>query len=206
MTLFALTYILWAALHSVLAAAATKSWIRRRFGAQAYDGLYRLFYNLLATITFVPVLYLLATRVSSEPVWDIPAPFSLIANLIRLGGLVGLTISLWQTDIWDFAGIKQAARYLTKRSGPVPVPEMVTSGSYALVRHPLYFFSLVLIWFNPNMTLNVLLFNLLSTLYFVLGAYHEERRLGRSFGHSYEAYRQSVPFLLPVKLRLPQGD
>jgi protein-S-isoprenylcysteine O-methyltransferase Ste14 len=47
------------------------------------------------------------------------------------------------------------------------------------------------------MTVNLLAFNILSTLYFYLGALHEERSLREEFGQEYEEYRRKVPMFLP---------
>jgi protein-S-isoprenylcysteine O-methyltransferase Ste14 len=76
----------------------------------------------------------------------------------------------------------------------------VTRGSYAYVRHPLYFFSLLLIWFLPIMTLSALLFSSMATLYFWIGSIYEERRLSATFGDAYSQYKQRVPRLIPIKI------
>jgi methanethiol S-methyltransferase len=47
------------------------------------------------------------------------------------------------------------------------------------------------------MTLNLLAFNLLSTIYFYIGAWHEERSLQEEFGQEYELYRKQVPMFIP---------
>jgi len=88
----------------------------------------------------------------------------------------------------------------------------VINGMYRFVRHPLYFFSLLALWSMPVMTVNLLMFNIGATLYFVIGSRVEERRLVQSYGEAYRAYQQRVPGLIPL-LRLPplrpsrqQGD
>ena len=50
--------ITYAALHSLLATHRTKNWARRTFGVFA-DRYYRLFYNFVAVLTFLPVLAIL---------------------------------------------------------------------------------------------------------------------------------------------------
>ena len=47
------------------------------------------------------------------------------------------------------------------------------------------------------MTVNLLTFNLLATVYFYAGALHEERSLQEEFGEAYRAYRQHVPMFIP---------
>ncbi|MCZ7673499.1 MAG: isoprenylcysteine carboxylmethyltransferase family protein [Chloroflexi bacterium] len=116
----------------------------------------------------------------------------------KMVGLVGLALSLWQTDIWEFVGLRQAWRYLRGETELTLPPKLVTQGPYALVRHPLYFFSMLLLWFNPVMTLNSFFFNTLASAYFWAGSRVEERRLADFFGEQYQAYRRRVPGLFPL--------
>lgn len=202
MLLFSLTFIVWAVVHSVTAAAAFKNFIRQKIGAYACEGLYRLLYNLLAFLTLLPVLYFLITAVPATVIWTIPQPFDLVARLVQGVGFVGLLVALLQTDVWEFAGIRQAVRYLSGEDDLTLPPKLVTSGTYALVRHPLYFFSLLIIWFNPLVTLQILIFNIMATVYLWVGSTYEERRLAAAFGERYRAYRQKVPRLIPIPWRL----
>ena len=47
------------------------------------------------------------------------------------------------------------------------------------------------------MSRNSLVFYLGVTLYVLIGAYFEERKLLRNFGESYADYKQKTPFLIP---------
>lgn len=76
----------------------------------------------------------------------------------------------------------------------------VVRGPYQWVRHPLYFFTLVMIWSIPDMTLDRLLFNVLFTGWIVVGTRLEERDLVAEFGDQYSAYQRRVPMLIPYKL------
>lgn len=197
MASFLISFIIWAVLHSLTAGSRFKAAVRQKIGDQAYEGLYRLFYNVISIITLLPVLYLLATQVSDVPIWTITPPFSYAMHGIQLIGLVGLIIALWQTDIWDFAGLRQALHFLGGNEKSQAPPELITNGVYRFVRHPLYFFSLLVLWFNPIMGLNGLIFALASTLYFWLGSIYEERKLLAFFGEAYRDYQQRVPRLIP---------
>lgn len=190
-------FLLWALVHSLTAARQVKTWVRAKIGRRAYDGFYRLAYNAFSVLSILPLLYLLATRVPSSVLWRVRSPFSWLFGGVQFAGLIGLAVSLWQTDVWRFAGIKQALRYLQGAEDPDPPGDFVQSGAYRLMRHPLYFFSMLLIWFTPIMTLNTLLFNVLASVYFLLGATHEERRLLAEFGEVYQHYRENVPGFLP---------
>jgi protein-S-isoprenylcysteine O-methyltransferase Ste14 len=193
----ALAFILWALLHSLTAARPLKRWVQRRAGKRAFRGFYRLSYNILSVLTILPLLYLLATRIPFVLLWRLPAPFSVFFLAVQMVGLVGLVVSLLQTDVWRFAGVRQALRFIAGAEDPDPPGALVQSGAYRLVRHPLYFFSMLFIWFVPLMTLNSLIFNLLATAYFLVGALHEERRLLSEFGERYRRYREQVPAFLP---------
>jgi protein-S-isoprenylcysteine O-methyltransferase Ste14 len=199
MTAFIVSFTVWALLHSLTASRRFKTWARRQIGERAYEGLYRLAYNLFAILTILPVLYILWTQVPARVVWRIPAPFHWGAIAIQGIGLIGLLVAVMQTDVWEFAGIRQAINYLSGSERIQPRGELVTGGAYALVRHPLYFFSMLLIWFNPLVTVQTLIMNILFTIYFWAGSRVEERRLADTFGEEYEAYREQVPHLIPLK-------
>lgn len=203
MVLFALSFVIWAVVHSVTAAASTKAFVRRRFGERAFAGWYRLIYNVLALISFVPVLYFLWTGFPQRVLWTIPAPLRYVTIMVQLLALLGLALSLLQTDVWAFIGVRQVVRFLQGAADPEPPATLVQSGPYAWVRHPLYTFSLVFLWLNPVMSLSSLVLNLFATAYFWIGSIYEERRLVREFGDGYRSYQARVPRLLPLKRPSP---
>jgi protein-S-isoprenylcysteine O-methyltransferase Ste14 len=67
-----------------------------------------------------------------------------------------------------------------------------TTGLYALVRHPLYFAWVLLVFGAPHMTGTRLAFALVSTAYLALAVPLEERSLIRVFGDEYRAYQRKV--------------
>ena len=118
------------------------------------------------------------------------------------GALQGLGVLLFAwallvTDLWAFIGLRQLSP-----SGE-PAEKLVVHGPYRWVRHPLYSASLLVLWFSPLMSLNLLAFNLGVTAYFVIGGVFEERKLLRQFGPAYAAYRARTPMLIP--LRFPES-
>ena len=202
MFLFLTLFVLWAVVHSVTASRQFKEMVRHRMGARAYDGIYRLLYNLVAVVTLLPVLIVGSVALPHTILWELSRPFNLLFVGIQLIGLAGLLISLLQTDVMRFAGLGQFVRYLKDEAELNPDPVLVTGGTYRIVRHPLYFFSLLVLWFVPIMTISLLFFNVAATVYFWVGSGYEERRLSAAFGERYDEYRKSVPRLLPVRLIL----
>ncbi|MFN2221126.1 MAG: isoprenylcysteine carboxylmethyltransferase family protein [Chloroflexota bacterium] len=201
MLLFLSLFVLWAVAHSITASSRFKAWAGLRMGRRAYDGTYRLLYNGLAVVTLLPVLIAGALALPQRVLWEVGQPLSLVLVGMQLIGFVGLGISLLQTDIMRFIGLGQLFRYLRGDDDVNPGPILTTTGTYRLVRHPLYFFSLLVIWFIPVMTFSLLLFNIATTVYFWAGSAHEEKRLLETYGERYEAYRRRVPRILPLKIR-----
>ena len=87
---------------------------------------------------------------------------------------------------------------LNRSFGLLPAHRGVKSdGLYRWVRHPLYTAGLMFIWLAPLMSVNLLALNLGFSLYIVVGAYIEERKLVAEFGPAYTAYQRETPMLVP---------
>ena len=65
------------------------------------------------------------------------------------------------------------------------------------VRHPWYFFGLVLLW-TRDMHATMLLSSVFITLYFVIGSRLEEKKLLVYHGDIYRRYMALVPGLIPL--------
>jgi protein-S-isoprenylcysteine O-methyltransferase Ste14 len=101
-----------------------------------------------------------------------------------------------QTDTLSFIGLRQLFQ------DPETTPaQLVTHGLYGYVRHPLYSAGLMVLWFTPQVSLNLLTVFVVLTVYLIVGALFEERKLLREFGQSYANYRARTPMLIPF-LRL----
>ena len=117
---------------------------------------------------------------------------------LALQGL-GLLFFLWSlavTDLWAFLGLRQ----IVEGAPDAKVERFTSHGPYRLVRHPMYTGSLMVLWFAPLMSENLLALNLGITVYFIIGGYFEERKLLRQFGETYGRYQQRTPMLIPRPL------
>jgi protein-S-isoprenylcysteine O-methyltransferase Ste14 len=190
-----LAMLVFAAVHSLLATLIFKGWLRERIGERAYEGFYRLAYNIFAALNLLPIAWLAAAYPGST-LWSIDGAGQWVLLVLQLVGFVGFALSLVQIDFGRFAGISQALAYLTGKPLPLPEEGLQVRGVYALVRHPLYLFSLILIWSLPVLTESTLALNIAITLYFVIGSWFEERRMVALFGQAYIDYQQRVPWLL----------
>jgi protein-S-isoprenylcysteine O-methyltransferase Ste14 len=184
-------FIAWASVHSLLASLRMKGWARRTFGI-GVDRWYRIGYVLLALLSFAPIL-LLFVVLPDRVLYVVPAPWRWLMVLGQVGGAVGAAVAILQTGAFRFVGLAQMlGGQQEEEGGPLQV-----HGLYCYVRHPSYFFSAIVIWLTPAMTVNLLALYVLFTLYFYVGSMHEERRLVAEFGAAYEEYRRYVPRLIP---------
>ncbi len=184
--LFAL--LLWGLIHSLLASLAFKSFLTNRFGKSLMRG-YRLFYNIFSFLTFLPILWLVAT-LPDAPLYSIPAPISYLMILGQGIGVALLLVGVLQTDPLYFVGLRQ----IFEDEKPA---RFVTNGLYRLVRHPLYFAGLLILWLSPQVTVNSFSMYAAATIYILIGAFFEERKLLREFGEAYAEYKSRTPMLIP---------
>jgi protein-S-isoprenylcysteine O-methyltransferase Ste14 len=183
------TIALWGVMHSLLASLRFKSFLLRSLGA-GFMKFYRLLYNIIAIISIVPVLYLMSS-LPNKSLYQVPAPWSTLMLAGQAISALFLFVAVMQTDLLSFAGLRQLIE--EERPGG-----LVTRGLYRSVRHPLYTFSLLILWLVPSMSLNSFIVYAILTVYVLIGIFFEERKLLREFGGAYEEYRLVTPMLIPA--------
>jgi protein-S-isoprenylcysteine O-methyltransferase Ste14 len=176
--------------HSILAAHYTKDKFKKWLGDSFVVHYYRLVFNFLGVITFLPVLWLLATQPDID--WYlISSPWDFAAYGIQILALGCAGFTVLQTGAADFLGLSQPLqRYPAQQ-------ELNTGGFYKWVRHPLYTFSIIFLLASPSMTQNWAALTIGSILYFYIGAIYEERKLESFFGEAYSEYKKRTPMLIP---------
>lgn len=197
-TLFVVAAMLaYGVFHSLTAAIGIKAVFAALMGQRAYLGFYRLFYNTVSTITLLPVFVLMAAEPGSN-IWRLDGLPGMVFRVVQLVGVVGVLISFLQIDALRFAGLRQALTFLNGEPLPLPDEPLSMNGLYGVVRHPLYFFSMLVLWFMPVMSAAWLGFCIGSSVYFVLGSLLEERKLRRAFGQDYRNYQRQVAWMIPL--------
>lgn len=183
-----LSIALWGFVHSFIASFGFKDFLRHLLG-DGFMKFYRLLYNIFAVVSIAPVLYLAAV-LPDHDFYNIPAPW----NVLMLAGqgisALLLLVAVLQTDVLSFAGVRQL--FEEERTG-----RLVTAGLYRVVRHPLYTFSLLVLWLSPKVSLNSFILYLSLTAYILIGIFFEERKLLREFGDDYARYKTVTPMLIP---------
>jgi methanethiol S-methyltransferase len=194
-----LTIVLWGFLHSLFASLGFKDVFRRLFGP-FINRFYRLAYNLFSGLSFLAILAV-AANTPDKHLYDVPFPWSGVMVILEVLAVLALVAGFLQTDVWDFIGLKQLEGSFDDGSMDnlleVRRAKLVTGGLYGYVRHPLYSAGLVIIWLTPIMTVNLLVINIALTLYIIIGATFEERKLRREFGQTYLDYATITPMFIP---------
>lgn len=181
---------LWGAVHSITASHFFKDRVRGAIGAGGMR-FYRLGYNVFSVVSFAPILYLAAT-LPNQPAYQVPAPWKYAMLGGQLVSAALLLAAFLQTGALSFAGLSQLFE-----AGEQAAGRLVTRGLYRVVRHPLYTFSMAFLWLSPSVSQNSLALYAGVTLYFIVGAYFEERKLLREFGAAYADYQRRTPMFIP---------
>jgi len=188
--LLILLLILWGLIHSILASLSLKFLIKNRFGEKVIR-YYRLVYNIFAVVSFLPIIGLLIVLRDNQ-LYSIPKPWVVFPLLAQFLSLLFLVIGLKQTGALEFLGLHVFMGAIE------PKPQSLNkSGLYKYVRHPLYSAGLILLWCSPVMTTNSLIVSICLSIYIVVGAIFEERKLVIEYGDIYRDYRRKVPMLIP---------
>lgn len=180
----ALGWLAYGAFHSLLAANGTKAFVARHWPGLSRH--YRLAFNLVALLTALPLAWLHFSH-RGAPLWAWQGAAFWIMNGLALLALLGIQQAAQAYDMTEFMGLKP----------PREGGRFTVSFWHRFVRHPWYFFSLILIW-TRDMDEAMLVSALAVSAYFALGSMLEEKKLLTEFPESYRRYRERVPALLPL--------
>lgn len=180
--------LIYGLIHSLTASTGFKHLMYRLLG-DWLKKYYRLLYSVISVLALLPVITL-PILIPDEQLYTIPAPWVYLTGLVQIASIGLLAYSVIQTGALQFIGVPQALGQKTKE-------ELNTGGLYQVVRHPLYTFSLLFLWLTPVMTRNLALLYGAFTVYILIGAIFEERKLLRTFGQDYAEYRRKTPFIIP---------
>ncbi len=168
--------------HSLFARDRIKTWMTRLVPASL----------LRSVFVWIASLLLILTCASWQPIGGTfyaatgAAAFAFAA--VQLAGLLITAGSVARIDPLELAGIRPA----THAEG------LQVTGPYRLVRHPLYFGWVLMVFGASHMTGDRLAFAALTTAYLAIAIPWEERSLRASFGDAYANYQRDVKWrMLP---------
>jgi len=177
-------------MHSFLADLKVKTFCYQKF--PALKKTYRLYYNVVATITLLAATYFHFQQ---------PPHFVFVATLwtkiMAIGlALVGswiLRLAFKNYDAQEFIGFRQ------QQTAQEVHTHLQIQGLNAWVRHPIYLGALLIFTgvfvYQPTFA-NLALLGVVI-VYIFIGVYLEEQKLLKVFGQSYKDYKKKVKMLIP---------
>ena len=184
-------------IHSALASLRVKRWFALRHPENAR--FYRIAFNLVSLVLLLPILWQM-NRDPGPVWWTWYGWEAWLANALALAAIAGFAVSLRHYDGQEFLGLRQMQTDKSDFGDAAAIEdheEFRISPFHRHVRHPWYFFSLVLIW-TRDMNGAMLASAVLLTLYFIVGSRLEERKLMTFHGDVYRRYVRRVPGLIPL--------
>lgn len=169
-----------------------RSWtLRHRFDVVRFGWIETLTLVEPAVMAAVTA-FLIAGRPSASTVSPVAAGMALAGGCVTL---LGAGLALWTLASW---------RQLFVGHAVLSGQQLVTDGSYGLVRHPVYL-AAVLIWIGLAVCFGNFPTALLTAGYvlpvYLLYIRSEEKMMLDAFGPEYRRYREQVPMLLPRLVR-----
>lgn len=180
--------------HSIMVRRRFRLWLIQAVRADFHGALYAS-----ASGTCLLILAILWQPVGST-LWTPPGPIRWLMVILFLAAGAGAWWGSRSLGEFDALGVKSALRTLPNEK-PIAGTPFTVRGPYRWVRHPLYLFSLIIIWSCLLFTADRLLHNVLWTIWIIVGTTMEERDLVGCFGDAYRSYQQRVPMLLPTRLK-----
>jgi len=115
--------------------------------------------------------------------------------------ILGIYIGYLATKVYDnasFLGVKQVYQYFKNKKKYFFKNEgaFKQEGILKAVRHPYYLAGILILWGRP-LYYKDLIINIVLTLYFIIGAINEERKLIKIYDDTYKKYKEKVPMLIP---------
>lgn len=181
-------WVLYFTIHSLLASNKVKDIIYNRI--PIFKKYYRIAFNFIAITTLIPIIYY-TLHVQDYKIWNLEAGIY-IGYFFIVFGLLILGIAFASFNLKEFFGLEQYQESEQKS-------ELVITGIYQYVRHPLYFGIIVLFigLFFLMPTFKIILVNGISFIYLIIGSRLEEQKLIDYFGQSYIDYKSKVKGLIP---------
>jgi len=190
-------WIGYCALHSYLISIGFTNLMRRTF--RSYYAFYRLFYVMISLILLVPVI-----KYTGQVDTKVIITYGYSLSIIRYACIAGSLAIFFHAFFFSysslsFIGIRQILNFKKTPDKDSSI-DITQNGLLGIIRHPMYFATLVLLWCGTCRVMDIII-NAILTIYVIIGTMLEERKLVLEYGDKYVKYQQAVPMLIPFTKR-----
>jgi hypothetical protein len=202
--------LLFAVVHTLLATNWMKQTVEALFGRRVRDGLYRFAYNNI-TYASIGAMLLVFRGLPDRVVNRVPRPWSFALRAGQALGLWLIADTNLRMGVGRFTGMSGMWQFVsgepTQREDPAQGPRLddrtgnPTSGAFRVSRHPNNLGPTLIVCLQPTMTVRLLTFAILGSLYSYFGSKLEERRVRAAYPEAYDAYSEKTPFFFPFPTR-----
>lgn len=178
--------------HSIMVRRGFKQWL----GKYMPDIYHSAFYGITSAVA---LLLVMAFWQKSDTI--VANADGIVAWILRALYFLCMAGFFWGSKAlgsFDALGVKPLMRYISNRQSKPQ--QIVAKGPYRWSRHPLYLFVIIIIWSCPVLTLDRLIFNIIWTIWIIVGTFLEDRDLHQEFGNQYREYSAKVPMLIPYRI------
>lgn len=187
-------FTLYFLIHSAMASLRLKNYVVLNYPHLLK--FYRIVFNVTAILLLIPLLGYMQLYQSPQ-LWQWSGLWHWLADGLAVLAIIGFLWTLTEYDGKEFLGLSQLKSKCTSVND---LEAFHISTPHRFVRHPWYFFALVILWTRDINVTQCVSYSLMS-LYFVFGSMLEEKKLLQYHGDKYSQYCRHVPRLFPLPWR-----
>mmetsp|Transcript_14589 Transcript_14589/g.19199 ORF Transcript_14589/g.19199 Transcript_14589/m.19199 type:complete len:295 (+) Transcript_14589:169-1053(+) len=193
--------LVWGMLHSLFAQKKTYKVQASIFPRQTH----RANYTIISGVSLMICIFGLwqPTGITAWNIEFLPFWGTCLLNAV-LHGWLNSIMGVQDFDMKEFLGLTPlflSEQEMDQKFSTRSTPKLITTGSYEIVRHPMYFPNFFWV-VSPVMTLDKLLYTATFGLYLVfIGIPLEEKKLVEQFGDAYIDYQKTTAALIPSPVK-----
>jgi len=180
--------------HSIMVRRPFRKWLGKFLSSDFHGALYTISSGIIL------LLLIIFWQRSSFINISMDGILAWIVRFFFIIAFIGFQWGVRALKYFDIFGVEPILIFLRGGEPKQQIPFTIR-GPYCWVRHPLYFFCLLLIWMCPVISADRLVYNILWTIWIIIGSILEERDLVTVFEDEYREYQKKVPMIIPCTIR-----
>ncbi len=169
----------------------TRPWLKSFMYNLIPKPLYPLLFSFVSGVTLLFVIFFWQGQ--TLVLFELPGWVKILLGAISVLSAYGM--------FWGISILREFDPFgLRKKKPKTKNVSFQQKGPYKWVRHPLYLFSIIFIWSSTHFTLDRIVFNVLWSIWIIVGTWLEDRDLFNAYPHEYGIYQTQVPMIIPTRL------